>query len=73
MYYLIRNVNGFEEPLKAGARGALEPEKRELECIEARSGEGREKRPAWEKVSYYLLPKDEWDREHCPLMPVDLS
>ena len=72
-YYLIKNVNGFEEPLKAATRAALEPDKRELERAEALSDEGPEKRPAWEKASYYLVPKEEWDREHCPLMPVDLS
>ena len=70
---MIKNVNGFEEPLEAGARGALELEKGQLESIEARSDEGGTKRPAWEKASYYLLPKDEWDRQNCPLIPVDLS
>jgi hypothetical protein len=66
LYYLIMNGNGFEEPLRVGTREELETEKIELEKMESLNGKG-------EKVTYYLVPKWEWDIEHCPLMPVDLS
>jgi hypothetical protein len=70
---LIKNVNGFEEALKAGTGAELESERRELERTEHLARSGQEQRPAWEKASYYLVPRDEWDRRNCPLMPVDLS
>ena len=70
---MIKNVNGFEEALKAGTKAELEPDRQELESGEFLSGSRPDKRPVWEKASYYLVPKDEWDRQNCPLMPVDLS
>ncbi len=65
-YYLIVNENGFEEPLKAGTLEELEVERLEVEKRESlkRGGAG---------VSCYLVPKWEWDLDHCPLMPVDFS
>lgn len=71
-YNLIRNRNGFEESIEIGTRQDLERLRLELESKE-RLEQGDESKQAWERVSYYVVPKREWDLEHCPLMPVDYS
>ena len=71
-YYLIKNVNGFEEPLCSGTLPELEKARIEYEEETLR----RRNTPhdqAWERTAYYIVPKREWDLEHCPLMPVDYS
>jgi hypothetical protein len=70
LYYLIMIRNGFGEPLSVGAEEELEAKKIKLEKL---AGLLAKEVPAWESVSYDIVPKWEWDIEHCPLMPVDLS
>jgi hypothetical protein len=41
--------------------------------FESTSDQDTERGQAWDRVTYYLVPKREWDLEHCPLMPVDFS
>ena len=65
-FNLVRNENGFEESIATGTKEDMKRLKLELERKE-------EKGQAWEKISYYLVYKREWDIEHCPLMPVDYS
>jgi hypothetical protein len=72
LYYLVANENGFEEPLGMGTEAELLVERAELEkkaVSPPPSGEGR----LWGAAAYYLVPKDEWDSGHCPLIPVDFS
>ncbi len=73
LYYLIMIRNGFEEPLSVGAEEELEAKKIKLEKLAGLSNQEAKEGPAWERVSYDIVPKWEWDIEHCPLMPVDLS
>lgn len=75
-YYLLENRNGFEEPLKAGTKRELETLKIALEKKEFLSNHSNhpdKEKQAWERAAYYVVLKKEWDMEHCPLMPVDLS
>ena len=72
-YYLIANKSGFEEPLRAGTEAELTSEKKALERKQRTMQEAGAAKGPWERVSYYLVPKEEWDRQNCPLMPVDLS
>jgi hypothetical protein len=72
-YYLVENRNGFEEPLRAGTKEELESLKTAIEKTEWSSSQGGNGKQAWERRSYYIVTKTEWDREHCPLVPVDLS
>ncbi len=71
-FNLIRNQNGFEESISVGTEENLERQRLDLED-KKRSEQGDENGQAWERVSYYIVPKREWDLEHCPLMPVDYS
>ncbi len=73
LYYLIMIRNGFGEPLGVGAEEELEAERIELEKLAGRSHQEAKEVPPWESVSYDIVPRWEWDIEHCPLMPVDLS
>jgi hypothetical protein len=73
LFYLIVNRNGFEESLRVGTEEELESQRIELEKIEGGSNRRNSAKPAWERVTYSLVPKWEWDVGHCPLMPVDLS
>lgn len=70
--YLIENKNGFEQPLRVGTRGELEEERSRLET-EAAGKPADARQQAWGGVSYYIVPKREWDIENCPLIPVDYS
>jgi len=72
-YYLVENENGFEETLRAGTEAELEAEKLRLRIAETLSHQTDGGKQAWKRATYYLVPKAEWDREHCPLVPVDLS
>jgi hypothetical protein len=72
LYYLVANINGFEEPIRVGTEKELLAEREKLERGRLPSLRREEER-VWEKVSYYLVRKREWDAEHCPLIPVDLS
>lgn len=67
LYYLIANRNGFEEPLKVSTEAELQADRIELEKKETSS------KPMRGRVTYYLVSKRDWDVDHCPLMPVDLS
>ncbi len=71
-FNLIKNLNGFEESISAGTKKDLEKLKLELESKNRLEWEN-ENGQVWERVSYYVVPKREWDLEHCPLMPVDYS
>lgn len=73
-FNLIRNRNGFEESIETGTKQNLERMRLDLE-LEGALDQETERGQAWEwdKVTYYLVPKREWDLEHCPLMPVDFS
>jgi hypothetical protein len=73
LYYLVANANGFEEPVKMGPHAELGPLRRDLELREHATRTTDGVHSPWSRISYYLVPKEEWDREHCPLMPVDLS
>lgn len=68
-FNLVRNENGFEESIDTGTKEDMERLRLELEMKEKEE----EKEQAWEKISYYLVAKREWNIEHCPLMPVDYS
>jgi hypothetical protein len=69
LYYLVENRNGFEEPLRAGTEPEFAKEHRLLDAeADAEKGDCRQT-----GSKYYLVLKDVWDREHCPLIPVDLS
>lgn len=71
-FNLIRNRNGFEESIETGTKQDLERMRLDLE-FESTSDHETERGQAWDKVTYYVVPKREWDLEHCPLMPVDFS
>lgn len=73
LYYLIMIQNGFGEPVSVGAEEELEAEKVKLEKLPGLSDQEAKEAPDWERVGYDIVPKWEWDIEHCPLMPVDLS
>ena len=73
LYYLIMIRNGFGEPVGVGAEEELEAEKAKLEKLSGLSNQEAGEIPAWESARYDIVPKWEWDAEHCPLMPVDLS
>ena len=73
VYYLVENRNGFERPLEEGTEEHLCAHMPELKRAEASSDQAGYGRQAWEGCSYYIVTKTEWDREHCPLIPVDLS
>lgn len=70
IFYLIRNINGFEEILKPGSEKELEELKSELvfknEYIKDKIDDH-----VSVNVTYYIVPKKEWDLHHCPLFPVD--
>lgn len=73
LYYLIENKNGFEDPLHAGTITELERKKLQLENELAPKRHEKQLEQVWETVTYYIVPKREWDIEHCPLIPVDFS
>ena len=70
LYCLVENRNGFEQLLAMGIESEMQAEKERLE--KANLPASGDKRPIWEKVSYYITPRHEWSAD-CPLMPVDLS
>ena len=72
LYYLVENSDGFERPISMGTEKELAVEQERLRKENALSP-GAEKRPGWETVWYYTVPKGEWDSQHCPLIPVDFS
>ena len=72
LYYLVENVDGFERPISMGTREELSLEEGRLRTEKALLPIAEEK-PGWETVSYYTVPKNEWDSQHCPLIPVDFS
>jgi hypothetical protein len=73
LYYLIMNLNGFEEPLRVGTEARMEADKLQLETAEMLSHQTDNEKQVWGRRSYYIVPKTEWDRQDCPLIPVDLS
>lgn len=73
LYYLIENKNGFEAPLRAGTMMELEREKLQLEKESVLQYNRMKPQQIWESIAYYIVPKREWDVEHCPLIPVDYS
>lgn len=72
-FYLIENMMGFEHPMEEGTERdmALKREKHEEEPATRRVGSGSNEFTI--KASYYVVPKGDWDIQHCPLIPVDLS
>ena len=73
LYYLIMIRNGFGEPLSIGTKEELEAKKIKLEKLAGLSNQEAKEVQPWERVIYDVVPKWEWDIEHCPLMPVDLA
>jgi len=71
-YNLIENRNGFEECIGVGTRQDLERMRSDLELENASNREAKDRQDGGE-VAYYVVPKREWDLEHCPLLPVDFS
>jgi len=67
------NKNGFESPLSVGTRAELEEKKKWVEHIRKIFVHADSPDQTWENVSYYIVPKRDWDVEHCPLIPVDYS
>ena len=70
-YYLMVNRNDFEEPVLEGTKEQLETERARLEKVG--NTLTAESASPDVKIQYYLVPKEDWDLEHCPLMPVDYS
>ena len=70
LYYLISNTNGFEEPVRLGESDEMERLLRKLAHIERTSGAVR---VPWARTRHYLISKEEWERDYCPFIPVDLS
>lgn len=64
---------GFEKPIAEGGWVELESEKERHEKNPATKKAGSGENEFLLKAKYYLLPKDAWDAQHCPLIPVDLS
>jgi hypothetical protein len=73
LFNLIKNENGFEESIGSGTKHELEKLKSQIECENELMQDSDTKRQVWERASYYIVPKREWDIEHCPLIPVDFS
>ena len=72
-YYLIENLMGFENPVEIGEREELELMKERYEKKPATQEAGSDAHRFEVEATYYIVPKDEWDSQHCPLIPVDLS
>ena len=70
LYYLIANTNGFEEPVRLGASDEMERLLRKLAQREETFGATR---APWARTRHYLVSKEEWERDYCPFIPVDLS
>lgn len=70
IFYLIRNINGFEEILKSGSIKELEELKRKIE-FKYNFIEDKIDDSIAVNVTYYIVPKKEWDLHNCPLFPVD--
>jgi hypothetical protein len=70
LYYLVENSNGFERPLRMGTAEELSVDR---ERLTQGNSLGVERMPGGQTVGYYLVPKGEWDSQHCPLIPVDFS
>ena len=73
LFNLVRNENGFEESISSGTKHELEKLKSKIEKENKLIQDHADKRQVWGKVRYYIVPKKEWDIEHCPLIPVDFS
>jgi hypothetical protein len=72
-YYLIENMMGFEKPISEGGCEVLKLDKERHEKNPTTKKVGSGKNQFLLKARYYLLPKDAWDAQHCPLIPVDFS
>jgi hypothetical protein len=70
LYYLVANRNGFEELVRLGEAPEMERLLRKLEEAEKTSGLDVE---PWARTRHYLVSKEEWERDYCPFIPVDLS
>ncbi len=70
LYYLVANTNGFEEPVRLGEAEELERLLGKLEQAEITSETAIE---PWKRMRHYLVSKEEWERDYCPFIPVDLS
>lgn len=72
-FYLIENMMGFERPIEQGSRADIELRRREYEKKPATSKVGSDPNAFIVEARYYIVAKDEWDIDDCPLIPVDLS
>jgi hypothetical protein len=72
-YYLIENLRGFERPVETDDPENLKALKDLYDRDPARKVVGSNKNRFEVQATYYIVPKDDWDTEHCPLIPVDLS
>ncbi|MFH1489519.1 MAG: hypothetical protein ABII06_11505 [Pseudomonadota bacterium] len=72
-FYLIENLMGFERPVETGSLHELERKQRKYEGDPASGRVGPASTSFLVKARYYVVPKDDWDIHHCPLIPVDLD
>jgi hypothetical protein len=71
--YLIENLMGFERPVETDDFVNLYLLKEHYERDPARGIVGSNEHRFEVRASYYIVSKDDWDMDHCPLIPVDLS
>lgn len=68
IFYLIRNINGLEEIVESGRKKELE----ELKLyFKSSLLEDKKDDEIFLNITYYIVPKEEWDLQSCPLFPVD--
>lgn len=67
IFYLIKNIDGFEEIITSGSKKELEKIKARLEYESNLNNESK----VLSNMIYYIIPKNEWDFQNCPLLPVD--
>lgn len=73
LHYLIENLMGCERPLAADELENLRDLKEKYESHPMRTVVGSRENRVEVQASYYIVPKGDWDMDHCPLIPVDLS
>lgn len=73
LYYLIENLMGCERPVETDDRENLKVLKERYESNRMRRVVGSKENAVEVQASYYIVPKDDWDMDHCPLIPVDFS
>lgn len=67
IFYLIRNINGFEEIITSGSKEDLEKIKSQYDF----DRDYLQDEFSLNIILYYIVPKNEWDSQNCPFFPVD--